>query len=150
MGDIKRADNIVKWALRSNRGTGRSAFDSRFTSGMRSSDKTWLRKNPDWKKYIGDEIGRGRELKQKEKEQKQKEKEKKVKGKAPVKTVKKKRCPKGTRRNKVSGLCEGSGVSQPQANPKKNTGKKTLKPCKAGQERNPKTNRCRKIPKKKK
>jgi len=112
---------------------------------MRSSDKLWLQKNPGWRKYIGDEIKRGRELKQKERDRKQKERDRKqkekTKGKSPGKTVKKKRCTKGTRRNKVSGVCVGAGTG---VKPKKKPVKKTLKPCKAGQERNPKSNRCRK------
>ena len=65
--------------------------------------------------------------------------------KSPKKSPKtvKKRCPKGTRRDKVSGKCVGK-FDKPKPKPKK-----TLKPCKPGQERHPTTNRCRKIQTKK-
>jgi hypothetical protein len=71
----------------------------------------------------------------------------KEQGTQPKKSPKKhvtKRCPKGTRRDKTSGKCV-SKLDTPK--PKKPTKpkKKTLKPCKPGQERNPTTNRCRKI-----
>jgi len=67
--------------------------------------------------------------------------------KSPKKSPKtvKKRCPKGTRRDKVSGKCVGK-FDKPTPKPKP---KKTLKPCKPGQERHPTTNRCRKIQTKK-
>ena len=69
--------------------------------------------------------------------------------KSPKKSPKtvKKRCPKGTRRDTVSGKCVGK-FDKPEPKPKPKP-KKTLKPCKPGQERHPVTNRCRKIQTKK-
>ncbi len=83
---------------------------------------------------------------------KKKEKPKKSLEKPKKKTQKKKRCPNGTRRDKASGECVSKfeksepSKSKPKPQPKKKPKtKRTLKPCKPGQERNPATNRCRKI-----
>ena len=73
----------------------------------------------------------------------------------PKKTVKRKRCPNGTRRNQA-GECVSSGKTHTSKkecppgkvlNPKTNRCNKikTLKPCPPGKERNPKTNRCRNL-----
>ena len=143
--DMQRADKIVKWALR----TGRNPSD---TAGMTSPDEEWIGENPDWEEYIMDEWDHKRKQKQEKKK--------------PKKTVKKKRCPNGTRRNKA-GKCVSKGQNaQPTAkecplgkvlNPKTNrcnkikkNPKKTLKPCPPGKGRNPKTNRCRNLTKPKK
>ena len=132
---MQRADKIVKWALK----TGRNPLD---TAGMESADEVWIGNNPEWEDYIESEWN--------DKKKKQKKKPK------PQKTVTRKRCPNGTRRNKA-----GECVSKSQANvqPKKEcpSGKvlnsktnrcnkiKTLKPCPPGKERNPRTNRCRNV-----
>ena len=119
---MQRADKIVKWALR----TGRNPSD---TAGMDSPDEEWIGENPDWEEYIMDEWKHKRKQKKKPKKQAPKKP-------APNKTVKKKRCPNGTRRNKA-GIC----VS------KKQNAQPTDKECPPGKVLNPKTNRCNKIKK---
>jgi len=82
---------------------------------------------------------------------------------ADKKTVRKKRCPNGTRRNKAGKCvskeqnvqttakeCPPGKVLNSKTNRCNKIKKKTLKPCPPGKERNPKTNRCRNLKKPKK
>ena len=51
------------------------------------------------------------------------------------------RCPNGTRKNRKTLRCEPKKLKKPNK-PKK---KRTMRPCKPGTYRNPRTNRCKKM-----
>ena len=151
---MQRADKIVTWALQ----TGRNPLD---TAGMDSEDEEWIGENPEWEDYIEGEWNDKKQKPKPKPKSKSKTKSKhpfwsKPKTK-PKKTVKRKRCPNGTRRNQVGECvskskanvqpkkeCPGGQALNPKTN-RCNKIKNTLKPCPPGKERNPKTNRCRNL-----